>query len=85
VEGSIEFEGVPLLHLRGDELRKIRGSRVSLIYQDPSILNPALRVGDQIVEVFRAHRTWTRQQTISLLQEVEMRDAERIYASFHLS
>ena len=86
VEGSIEFEGVPLLHLRDNELRKIRGSRISLVHQDSSVLNPALRVGDQIVEVLRAHRTWARQryrdEAITLLQEVEMPDAERIYAAF---
>jgi peptide/nickel transport system ATP-binding protein len=86
VEGSIEFNGVPLLTLQENELQKIRGAKISLVYQDSSVLNPVLRVGDQIVEVLRAHRTWTRQQyrekAISLLQEVEMRDAERIYAAF---
>jgi oligopeptide/dipeptide ABC transporter ATP-binding protein len=86
VEGSIEFEGVPLLQLRDNELRKIRGSRISLVYQHSSILNPALRVGDQIAEVLRAHSAGTKQryrdEVISLLQEVEMPDAERIYAAF---
>jgi oligopeptide/dipeptide ABC transporter ATP-binding protein len=86
VEGSIEFKGVSLLTLQENELRKIRGSRISLVYQDPSVLNPVLRVGDQIVEVLRAHLNWTmpqyRERAMSLLQEVEMRDAERVYASF---
>ena len=86
VEGSIEFKGVSLLTLQENEMRKIRGSKISLVYQDSSVLNPVLRVGDQIAEVLRAHRTWTRQQyrekAISLLQEVEMRDAERIYSAF---
>jgi peptide/nickel transport system ATP-binding protein len=86
VKGSIKFDGVPLLALPENDLRKIRGSRISLVYQDSSVLNPVLRVGDQIVEVLRAHFTWTRHQyrdkAISLLNEVEMRDAERIYAAF---
>jgi oligopeptide/dipeptide ABC transporter ATP-binding protein len=86
VEGSIEFEGVPLLTLQENSLRKIRGSRISLVYQDSSILNPVLRVGDQIAEVLRAHFSWTRheykEKVLSLLQDVEMRDAERIYAAF---
>jgi peptide/nickel transport system ATP-binding protein len=86
VEGSIEFEGIPLLPLRDSELRRIRGSRISLVHQDSSVLNPALRVGDQIVEVLRAHRTWKRQrykdEALALLREVEMRDVERIYAAF---
>ena len=86
VEGAIEFEGVPLLALQENDLRKIRGSRISLVYQDSSILNPLLRAGDQIVEVLRAHFNWTsrqyRDRAISLLQDVEMRDAERIYVAF---
>jgi oligopeptide/dipeptide ABC transporter ATP-binding protein len=86
VEGSIEFEGLRLLTLQENELRSIRGSRIALVHQDDSVLNPVMRVGDQIVEVLRAHLTWTRQQyrdkAMSLLQEVEMRDAERIYAAF---
>jgi peptide/nickel transport system ATP-binding protein len=86
VEGSIEFEGVPLLTLQENDLRKIRGARISLVYQDSSVLNPVLRVGDQIIEVLRAHFNWTRHQyrdkVVSLLQDVEMRDAERVYAAF---
>ncbi len=86
VEGSIEFEGVSLLTLQENDLRKIRGSRISLVCQDSSVLNPVLRVGDQIVEVLRAHFSWTsrqyREKVISLLQDVEMRDAERIYTAF---
>ena len=75
-----------MLTLQENDLRKIRGSRISLVYQDSSVLNPVLRVGDQIVEVLRAHFNWTsrqyRDKVISLLQDVEMRDAERIYAAF---
>jgi oligopeptide/dipeptide ABC transporter ATP-binding protein len=86
VEGSIEFKGVPLLTLQETELRKIRGSSISLVYQDSSVLNPVLRAGDQIVEVLRAHLTGTSQQyrekAMSLLADVEMRDAERIFAAF---
>jgi oligopeptide/dipeptide ABC transporter ATP-binding protein len=85
VEGSIEFQGVPLLTLHENELRRIRGSRIALVYQDSSVLNPMLRVGDQIVEVLRAHLNWTKRQyrdkAMSLLQDVELRDAERIYAA----
>ena len=68
------------------ELRKIRGSKISVVYQDSSVLNPVLRAGDQIAEVLRAHFAWTRHQyrdkAMSLLRDVEMRDAERIYAAF---
>jgi oligopeptide/dipeptide ABC transporter ATP-binding protein len=86
IEGSIEFDGVSLLGLHDRELRKVRGSKISLVYQDASVLNPVLRVGDQIVEVLRAHREWSRQQyrdrAMSLLKDVELRDEERIYAAY---
>ncbi len=86
VEGTIEFEGVPLLTLREKEMRRIRGSKIALVYQDSSVLNPTLRVGDQIVEVLRAHLNWRRRRyrhkVMSLLEEVEMGDAERVYAAY---
>jgi oligopeptide/dipeptide ABC transporter ATP-binding protein len=86
VEGTIEFEGVPLLTLREQEMRRIRGPKISLVYQDSSILNPVLRVGDQIVEVLQAHLDWGRQRckhrVFSLLEELEIENAERVYAAF---
>jgi ABC-type glutathione transport system ATPase component len=85
-EGSITFEGIPMLELKESVLRKLRGARVSLVHQDPAVLNPVLRVGDQIVEVLRAHRRWGRQQckdkAILLLRDLELPDAERIYAAY---
>jgi len=85
-EGFIMLEGISLLTLRERELRKIRGLRISLVYQDSAVLNPVLRVGDQIMEVLRAHSRGTRRQhrerVISLLEQVEMRDVERVYAAF---
>ncbi len=80
VQGSIEFEDVDLLALKEHELQKIRGSSISVVYQDSSVLNPVLTVGDQIAEVLRAHFTWRKREykdkVISLLQELEMPDAE---------
>ena len=86
VEGSVEFEGRPLLSVDERELRRIRGSRISLIYQDAAVLNPVLRVGDQLVEIVRAHHRWPRQRlrekAIALLEDVELRDVDRIYAAY---
>ena len=86
IQGSIEFEGRPLLSLAESELRKIRGSRMSLIYQDSSVLNPVLRVGEQLVEVVRAHNRWTRrhcrERAVALLEEVELRPVDRIYSAY---
>jgi len=86
VQGSIDFEGRPFLSLGESELRKMRGARVSLIYQDAAVLNPVLRVGDHLVEVLRAHHSWPRrryrEKAISLLEDMELPEVDRIYAAY---
>lgn len=86
VEGSVEFEGRPLLSIGRRELRKTLGARISLIYQDSAVLNPVLRVGDHLVEVLRAHNSWPRrrykERAIALLEEMELPDVGRIYAAY---
>jgi oligopeptide/dipeptide ABC transporter ATP-binding protein len=86
VEGSIEFEGRPFLLLDEQELRKMRGAKISLIYQDSAVLNPVLRVGEHLVEVLRAHYNWPRrryrERAIALLEDVELPDPDRIYAAY---
>jgi oligopeptide/dipeptide ABC transporter ATP-binding protein len=52
----IEFEGKDLITLGDDEIRDIRGNRISMIFQEPmSALNPVFTVGDQVAEVARVH------------------------------
>jgi oligopeptide/dipeptide ABC transporter ATP-binding protein len=86
LRGSIEFEGRSLLDLEEPELRKIRGSRISLIYQDSTVLNPVLRVGTQLVEVLRAHNDWSkrrcREKAMALLEDVDLRDVDRTFAAY---
>ena len=54
--GKAIFEGVDLLKAREKELRKIRGKRISMIFQDPmTCLNPALRISTQLVEPLEIH------------------------------
>jgi peptide/nickel transport system ATP-binding protein len=72
VHGEARFEGRDLLTMRPDQLRAIRGARISTIFQDPlSSLHPLYRVGWQIVEMIRAHRDITkkaaRRRAIELL------------------
>ncbi len=56
--GSILFEGKDLTHLSVEEIRQLRGNRISMIFQDPMMtLNPVLTVGTQMVETLMAHRT----------------------------
>ena len=54
--GTIEFEGKELLSLPEDQMRKIRGKNISMIFQDPmTALNPIMRIGEQIAEVIELH------------------------------
>lgn len=54
--GKIYLDGTDLLKLSDKEMRKVRGNRISMIFQDPmTALNPVKRVGDQIAEGFRTH------------------------------
>ena len=63
VEGSVAVEGVDLLTLREEELNRVRGTRIAMIYQDPlTYLNPVLRIGDQIAESLITHQGMTRQE-----------------------
>ena len=56
VKGSILFEGEDLLKLSEKQMRRIRGGKISMIFQDPmTSLNPVTRVGDQIAEVILLH------------------------------
>jgi len=59
--GSIRFHGQDLLRIDAERRREIRGDRIAMIFQDPlTALNPVHRVGHQIAEAIRAHRTVTR-------------------------
>jgi peptide/nickel transport system ATP-binding protein/oligopeptide transport system ATP-binding protein len=57
VSGEVRLDGRDLLSLSAGELRAVRGSRISMIFQEPmQALSPLHRVGDQLVEVIRLHR-----------------------------
>jgi len=56
VRGSVVVDGIDILRLSGDELRRARGSLISMVFQDPfTTLDPVRRVGDQIAEVLIEH------------------------------
>ncbi len=78
---AIVFEGQDLGRLTEAEWRKLRGSRIALIFQDArGALNPVLTAGDQIIESIRTHRRISRdsarREAIRLLQEVQMPEPE---------
>jgi len=64
VGGSMRLEGIDLLGLSEPEMRKVRGDRMSMIFQEPmTSLNPVMRIGDQIAEAVRLHRSMSRRET----------------------
>ena len=83
VSGGIRFEvnGAirDLSALDGEHMRALRGSRISMIFQEPmTALNPVMRVGDQIAEAVRAHshasKKEARERAIEALNEVAIND-----------
>lgn len=84
VNGEILFKGRNLLHLDDSEMRRLRGCKVAMIFQDPMMsLNPVLPIGRQISEVLRLHMAMNKEQarrrTIEMLQLVGIPSAaERI-------
>jgi oligopeptide/dipeptide ABC transporter ATP-binding protein len=85
--GRIDFEGRNLLTLSGEALRAIRGRDIGLIVQNPrAALNPMLRVGRQIANVFRAHQAAdeaaARSRAIDMLRLVGINDPERRVESY---
>ena len=75
VKGSILFEGEDLLKLSEKQMRRIRGGKISMIFQDPmTSLNPVTRVGDQIAEVTLLHnkisKAEARKRAMEMLEQV---------------
>lgn len=83
----IRLGDTDLLALEGDALRRVRGRRLAMVFQDPlASLNPVLCVGAQIAETVRAHfvlpRREARQRAEALLAEVGIADPARHYSSY---
>ncbi len=63
VQGSIEFQGKDLTKVSKKEMEELRGSDISMIFQEPmTALNPVFTVGNQMVDVLRRHKNLTRSQ-----------------------
>jgi peptide/nickel transport system ATP-binding protein len=80
--GRILFEGRDLLKLSDEDMRAVRGNRISMIFQEPmTSLNPALKIGHQIAEALVLHRGLSRREAMTkasqMLRKVHMPEAER--------
>jgi len=87
ITGTARFLGTQLIGLTDDQLRRHRGADVAMVFQDPArSLNPTMRIGSQIAEAVRAHRSASkaqaRQQAVDLLRQVHMPLPERRCAEY---
>lgn len=85
--GQILFEGVDLLTCKRQELRKIQGNEIGIIFQEPmTSLNPVKKIGWQVEESLRIHTDMTKEErrvrAIEALKSVELKDAEQIYDKY---
>jgi peptide/nickel transport system ATP-binding protein len=87
VSGRVLLEGDDLLAFSEAEMRRVRGARVSIVFQEPaSSLDPLMTVGDQLVEALRAHRPLRRDQAraraLAMLEAVGIAEPSRRLAQY---
>jgi peptide/nickel transport system permease protein len=87
VAGSVRFDGQDLLQLGLDQMRRLRGGSLAMVFQDPmSSLNPAFTVRDQLVEAYRLHRRVdrgaARRRALEMLELVEIPAAAQRLADY---
>ncbi|MBL4775747.1 MAG: ABC transporter ATP-binding protein [Mariprofundus sp.] len=85
--GDILLDGQSLFAMDDETLRKMRGGRVAMVFQEPmTALNPVFSIGSQIVEVIRLHLDLNKKQAIArataLLRDVGMQDAEQVLKQY---
>lgn len=79
----LAYRGTDLLSLSERQMQKIRGQKISMVMQDPKFsLNPVMRVGEQIMEIYRFHtgagRREAHAKALEMLEAVSIRDPERV-------
>lgn len=85
--GSAQFMGVELLNQPAKQLNKLRGSAMSIIFQDPmTALNPYLRIGKQLCEVLEVHKKMNKadakKQVLQILNKVHINEPEHRFDSY---
>jgi peptide/nickel transport system ATP-binding protein len=87
MSGEVRLSGQRIDNLTTEEMRKVRGRRIGMVFQDPlTSLNPLYRIGDQIIETIRAHadvsESEARERAIALLQEAGIQGARARIGSY---
>ena len=82
VRGEIRFEGVDLLALSEEQMRAVRGARISMVFQSPrTALNPVITVGQQVARLYALHQSASpaeaRARTLDMLAQVGIAEPER--------
>jgi ABC-type microcin C transport system duplicated ATPase subunit YejF len=82
VSGSVRFQGMELVGLAAEEFRRLRGDRISMVFQDPmTSLDPTFPIGEQVAETITAHRdvgkARARERALALLADVGIPEPER--------
>jgi peptide/nickel transport system ATP-binding protein len=88
VSGSIRFQGKELVGRSQEELKRLRGDRLAMVFQDPmQALNPSVRLGEQLTEVLTCHHrdiseedAWER--SVQMLRRVHMPDVESVMSRY---
>lgn len=87
VSGSAIFDGQDLLKETKEELRRLRGSRITMVLQNPmTCFDPLYRIGNQMAETFATHTSWNAQEILSrcleILAQMRIRNGEEVLEKY---
>ncbi len=87
VSGSAIFDGQDLLKESKEELRRLRGSRITMVLQNPmTCFDPLYRVGNQMAETFATHTSWNAQEirtrSLGILEQMRIRNGEEVLEKY---
>lgn len=87
IEGSAKFEDENLIGMDKNQLRKVRGDKITMILQNPmTCFDQLCRIDDQIFETFQTHRTWTKvemkEKALDLLTKMQIPNAEEVLKKY---
>ena len=87
ISGNAVFHGKNLLQVSKEELRRLRGNRITMVLQNPmTCFDPLYRIGSQMAETFAAHTTWATQeihsQCLEILEQMRIQNGEEVLEKY---